>query len=101
MLLALEIGKVGHHPATPPDLDRGVAPLGPPAPGQQPLLGGGVAPLDHRPDLGRGEAPLGRCSCAVAAWRSLSLPLTLDTCSSSGPRFCVVHRSRREKTIVS
>ena len=26
--------------AAPPDLERGVAPLGPPAPAQQPLLGG-------------------------------------------------------------
>ena len=29
----------------PPDLERGIAPLGPPAPAQPPLLGGGVAPL--------------------------------------------------------
>ena len=29
----------------PPDLERGVAPLGPPAPAQRQLLGGGVAPL--------------------------------------------------------
>ena len=34
---------------TPPDLERGVAPLGPPAPVQPPLLGHGVAPLGHRP----------------------------------------------------
>ena len=38
----------------PSDLERGVAPLGPPAPVQPPLLGRGVAPL------GRGVAPLGR-----------------------------------------
>ena len=31
--------------AAPPDLERGVAPLGPPVPEQQLLLGGGVAPL--------------------------------------------------------
>ena len=31
--------------ATPSDLERGVAPLGPPAPAQQLLLGGGVVPL--------------------------------------------------------
>ena len=31
--------------ATPPDLERGVAPLGPSAPMQQLLLGCGVAPL--------------------------------------------------------
>ena len=61
---------------TPPDLERGVAPLGPPAPTQPWLLGGGVAPLGRRPDLGRGEAPP-RCSFAVEAWRSRLLPLTL------------------------
>ena len=31
--------------ATPPDLEHGVAPLSPPVPAQQPLLGDGVAPL--------------------------------------------------------
>ena len=35
--------------AAPPDLDGGVAPLGPPAPAQPPLLGRGVAPLGHCP----------------------------------------------------
>ena len=30
--------------AVPPDLERGIAPLGPPAPGQPLLLGRGVAP---------------------------------------------------------
>ena len=30
--------------AAPPDLERGVAPLGPPAPAQQPLLVGWVSP---------------------------------------------------------
>ena len=34
--------------AAPPDLECGVAPLGPPAPAQPPLLGCGVAPLGHR-----------------------------------------------------
>ena len=33
----------------PPDLERGVAALGPPAPPQPQLLGCGVAPLDHHP----------------------------------------------------
>ena len=33
--------------ATPPDLERAVAPLGPPAPTQPLLLGHGVAPLSH------------------------------------------------------
>ena len=32
-----------------PDLQRGVAPLGPPAPGQPPLLGRGVGPPGRRP----------------------------------------------------
>ena len=41
--------------ATLPDLERGVAPLGPPVPVQPPLLGRGVAPLSAAaPDLGRG-----------------------------------------------
>ena len=59
---------------TPPDLERGVAPLGPPAPPQPPLLGHGVSlqgcsskaqmlllTLDEvtPPDLERGVAPLG------------------------------------------
>ena len=36
--------------AAPPDLERGVAPLGPPpAPAQPPLLGHGVAPLSCHP----------------------------------------------------
>ena len=35
--------------AAPPDLEHGVAPLGPPAPAQLPLLGPGVAPLCRRP----------------------------------------------------
>ena len=33
--------------AAPPDLERGVAPLGPPVPVQPPLLGPGIAPLSH------------------------------------------------------
>ena len=33
--------------AAPPDLERGVAPLGPPVPAQQLLLGGGVVPLER------------------------------------------------------
>ena len=35
--------------ATPPDLERGVAPLGLPAPVQPALLGRGVAPLGRHP----------------------------------------------------
>ena len=34
---------------TPPDLECGLAPLGPPAPTQLPLLRCGVAPLGRRP----------------------------------------------------
>ena len=34
---------------TPPDLEHGVAPLGPPTPAHPPLLGCGVAPLVHHP----------------------------------------------------
>ena len=70
---------------TPPNLERGVAPLGPPAPVQPPLLGHGVAPPGRHPwprawgssswlllrcrslalstatpDLRHGVAPLGR-----------------------------------------
>ena len=75
-----------------PDLQRGIAPLCPPAPAQPRLLGrgvapparrprprawGGVSPLVAAPDLGRGVAPLGRF-CAVAVWYSRLLPLTSD-----------------------
>ena len=35
--------------AAPPDLEHGVAPLGPPALAQPPLLGHGVAPLGRCP----------------------------------------------------
>ena len=34
---------------TPPDLERGIAPLGPPVPLEPLLLGCGVAPLGRRP----------------------------------------------------
>ena len=40
--------------AAPPDLERGVAPLGPPAPAQPPVLG-------------RGAASLSPTMCAIAA----------------------------------
>ena len=58
--------------AAPPDLEHGLANLGPPAPAQPPLLGRGFAPLGRCADLRHGVAPLGH-SCAVAAWR---FPLT-------------------------
>ena len=47
----------------PPDLERGVAPLGPPAPVQPPLFGRGVVLSAAAPDLGG--------SCAVAAQSSV------------------------------
>ena len=50
--------------AAPPGLEHGLAPLGPPAPTQPPLLGRGVAPLGY--------------SCAVSAWHSRPSPLTSD-----------------------
>ena len=48
--------------AAPPDLERGIAPLGTPAPMQPLLLGRGVAPPGHHPGLRRGVAPPGCCS---------------------------------------
>ena len=47
LLLTLEEGYLLK--ATPPDFEHGVAPLGPPKPMQQLLLGGGVAPLGKGP----------------------------------------------------
>ena len=54
----------------PPDLDCGVAPIGPPAPSQPPLFGHGVAPL--------GCHPWPRAGYTITAWHSGPLPLTLD-----------------------
>ena len=97
LLLTLEEGYL--LTAALPDLQCGIAPLGPPAPTQPPLLGHGVAPpgccpwprawdgssrpplaLDAgwllsaaTPDLRHVVAPLGH-SCAVAAWHSRPLP---------------------------
>ena len=48
-LLLLTLDKGYLLTAAPPDLVRGIAPLGPPAPVQPPLLGCGVARLGHRP----------------------------------------------------
>ena len=56
LLLTLDEGYLLR--ASPPDLERGVAPLGPPVPAQLLLLGRGVAPLGCAPDLRRGVAPL-------------------------------------------
>ena len=47
LLLTLEKGYL--LTATPPDLERGVAPLSPPVPAQPPLLGRGVASLGSSP----------------------------------------------------
>ena len=45
--------------AAPSDLECGLAPLGPPASVQPPLLGCGLLICAAAPDLGRGVAPLG------------------------------------------
>ena len=45
-----------------PDLQRGIAPLGPPVPSQPRLLGRGVGPPGCRPWLGSGVAPPSRHS---------------------------------------
>ena len=47
LLLTLEEGYL--LTSAPSDLERGIAPLGPPAPEQAPLLGGGVAPPGRGP----------------------------------------------------
>ena len=47
MLLTLDEGYL--LTAAPPDLECGLAPLGPPAPAQPPFLGGGIVPLGLRP----------------------------------------------------
>ena len=57
-LLLLTLDKGYLLTAAPPHLERGVVPLGPPAPAQPLLFGPGVAPLGHRPDLRSGVAPL-------------------------------------------
>ena len=71
LLLTLDKGYV--LTAAPPDLERGVAPLGPPVPPQQPLLGGGVAPLgwgSWPPGWGSSSQPplLHCCSLALLVW---------------------------------
>ena len=61
LLLALDEGYL--LTAALPDLQRGIAPLGPPAPAQPQLLGRGVAPHGRRPwpqAWGPGVAPPGR-----------------------------------------
>ena len=57
---------------TLPDLQRGMAPLGPPAPAQPPLLEPGVAPPSHRP------WPRHHCRAQTPGSSSPSSPLTSD-----------------------
>ena len=47
--------------AAPPDLEHGIAPLGPPVPTQPLLLGRGLIFLAAIPGLVRGVAPPDRC----------------------------------------
>ena len=54
--------------ATPPDLECGVAPLGPPAPMQPLLLGRGVVPLGRRPALKPGK----RGGCGLAGLSAIN-----------------------------
>ena len=75
--LLLTLDEVYLLTATPPDLECGVAPLGPPVPMQPPHLGVGLFLPAAAPDLRHGITPLG-CSCAIAAWHSRPLPLTSD-----------------------
>ena len=56
--LLLTLDEVYLLTAALPDVQHGIAPLGPPAPAQPPLLGRGVAPPSRPPDLGHGVAPL-------------------------------------------
>ena len=54
--------------AAPPDLECGVAPLGPPAPMQPLLLGRGVVPLGRRPALKPGK----RGGCGLAGLSAIN-----------------------------
>ena len=80
-----------------PDLEHGVAPLGPPALMQPCSLDVGLFVSAATPDLGRGVAPLSchpwpqmwgsssRCSCTVAAWYLSRRPWPWAWGSSSRP----------------
>ena len=70
-----------------PALESGIAPLGPPAPAQPPLLGRGIAPPGHRPwpqtwgssswlFLSCCSLALSAAPGAVAAWHCWPPPLT-------------------------
>ena len=95
MLLTLDEGYL--LTAALPDLQRGIAPLGPPVPEQPrpgvgppataPGLGlNGVGYLlpAAAPNPGRGVTPLG-CSCAITVWRSRPLPRPRTWGNSSWP----------------
>ena len=85
-----------------PDLQRGIAPLGPPAPAQPLLLGCGLIFLAATPGLGHGVAPLSH-SCTVAAWHSLPLPRPRTWGSSSRPSqplYCTLVTSKNKKTML-
>ena len=66
--------------AAPPDLERGITPLGPPVPMQPLLLGHGVAPLDRRPWLqSRGSFSQSlRLQISLSQILTLSLPTRLE-----------------------
>ena len=108
--------------AAPPDLG-GVAPLGPPAPTQQPLLRGGVAPLScspwpwtwgsssaqllrcrslalsvATPDLGRGVAPHSRASRGASA-RSVASVIYLSPPHNCGRFYSLAETAYRSDLV--
>ena len=87
LLLTLEDGHL--LTTSLPDLQRGIAPLGPPAPAQLLLLGRGVGPPGRRPwplVWGHGVGPPSRRPWPQTQGSSSRLlPLTSDLCSSSWP----------------
>ena len=115
-LLLLTLDKGYLLTTTPPDRERGIAPLGPPVPAQPLLLRCGVAPPGHcpwpqacgssswppllghgvllasAPDLGRGVALLGHCPSGMGSSRLL--PLISAWGSSSLPRLYAVAAAR-------
>ena len=76
--------------AAPPDLEHGVAPLGPPVPTQPPLLGHGVAPLGRRswPWTWSSSSPPLLCHCSLALFvTSLHLGLGVAPLSHTSEWF--------------
>ena len=61
-----------------PDLQRGIAPLGPPVPAQPPLLGRGVAPSCRGPGLDTGWLLCAKPLASGAGWLLPPLPLTSE-----------------------